>query len=75
MGDVINLQQARKRRAKQDRQDTARVNRLRHGRTKAEKAADTAEQTRLVTHLDHHRLDADPPSGEIQRDGAPDPVR
>lgn len=57
MGDVVNLNKARKGRARRERAASAVANRVRFGlpkaeRTKAAKAADSARQT-----LDGKRLD------------------
>lgn len=46
MGDVVNLRMARKRRARADDKALAAQNRVRHGRTGAQKAADRAERER-----------------------------
>lgn len=52
MGDVINLRLARKARARVDAAAKAAENRARHGRTKAEKAAEAIEQARRDAVLD-----------------------
>jgi len=52
MGDVINLNRARKVRAKADRTVDAAANRAKFGRTKAEKATDAAELARTTATLD-----------------------
>jgi hypothetical protein len=43
MADVINLRLARKARARRDAADLAAENRARHGRTRGERIAQTAE--------------------------------
>ncbi|AGB45837.1 DUF4169 family protein [Mesorhizobium sp. B2-3-14] len=40
MADIVNLRQARKRKARDDKAQTASQNRALHGRTKAEKERD-----------------------------------
>lgn len=52
MGDVINLNRARKARAKADRTVEAGANRAKFGRTKAEKAADAHALVRTTATLD-----------------------
>ena len=42
MADVINLRRARKDKARREREHEAAANRLRFGRTKAQKSADQA---------------------------------
>ncbi len=45
MGEIVNLNRARKERAKSEARATAKANRAAHGRTKAERqAADTARE-------------------------------
>ncbi|MFV0244746.1 MAG: DUF4169 family protein [Qingshengfaniella sp.] len=56
----INLNRARKERARDARRKQAEANAVRFGRSKAEKARDTAEATRQADHLDAHRRDEDP---------------
>ncbi len=46
MGDLINLNRARKAKAKAARSATAEANRIRFGRTKAEKTADALDKAR-----------------------------
>jgi hypothetical protein len=46
MADVVNLSRARKEKARRDRNNEAKANRLRFGRTKGQKAADAAEKNR-----------------------------
>jgi hypothetical protein len=52
---VVNLNKARKARAKGAAKAQADANALRFGRTKAEKAAETAEAQRKADALDAHR--------------------
>ncbi|MDR3513817.1 MAG: DUF4169 family protein [Caulobacteraceae bacterium] len=63
MAELINLNKARKARAKAETAATAAANRARFGRTKAEKLADKAEAERKARTLDQARRerdDADP---------------
>ena len=52
MGDVVNLNRARKAKVRDDAKSAAAANRVAHGRTKAEKASDAAEQARRDALLD-----------------------
>jgi hypothetical protein len=52
MGDVVNLNRARKDRAKAAARATAAANRAAHGRTKAERAQTEAESARTARLLD-----------------------
>ena len=57
MADIINLNQARKQRARAGKGAKAEENRARFGRTKAEKAADAAERTKINRLLDDSKRD------------------
>ena len=55
MADLINLNRARKAKAKTAGEARAAINRVKFGRTKAEKAAAEAEAARLARALDQAR--------------------
>lgn len=55
-GDVVNLRQARKRKARAEKDAQAQRNRAEFGRTKAEKAVTSAEQARRERDLDGKHL-------------------
>jgi hypothetical protein len=57
MGDVVNLNRFRKRKAKEDRQKRAEINRRVHGRTKAERARDELQKKQLTKAVDGAKLD------------------
>lgn len=57
MADIINLNKARKAKAKAAEAAKAVENRARFGRTKAEKAHDEAERARMDAGLDQSKLD------------------
>ena len=57
MADIINLNQARKQRARAGKSAKAEENRVRFGRTKAEKAADGAETAKIDRLLDDSKRD------------------
>lgn len=57
MGDVVNLNRARKARARADAKTTAAANRAAHGRPRAERAAADKERERAARLLDGSRLE------------------
>lgn len=59
MAEIVNLNRARKAKARTDKQARAASNRVRHGRTRAEKAKDSAEKDRLRNMLDGARKEPD----------------
>ncbi|KXU29548.1 hypothetical protein A0J57_22390 [Sphingobium sp. 22B] len=46
MGDIVNLRQARKAKTRADKERQAQGNRVKFGRTKAERLAQSAEEER-----------------------------
>jgi len=59
MADIVNLKRARKEKARREHDREAGTNRLRFGRTKAQKAADQDAATRSRRSLDDRRLAPD----------------
>ena len=59
LAELINLNRARKDRARAEKEAQAAANRARFGRTKAEKLKDTAEAARAEKVMDGHRRDRD----------------
>lgn len=57
MGDVINLNRYRKARARAEKERQAASNRVRHGRTRGEKATTRREQERTAAELDGKRIE------------------
>lgn len=57
MGEVVNLRIARKRKARTEKAAEADANRLKHGRSKAERQQARDEAERAALHLDGHRRD------------------
>ncbi|BBF91379.1 DUF4169 family protein [Blastochloris tepida] len=55
MTEVINLRQARKNKARAAAGEAAAENRLRHGRTKAERETEEARRTKAARVLDAHK--------------------
>jgi hypothetical protein len=62
MSNVVNLNQARKRRARAAAEEQAAANRLKFGRTKAQKQRDAAEADEARRKLDRLRLE--PPADD-----------
>jgi len=66
-GKIVNLRQARKRKAREADARKAGENRSKFGRTRAERAEDDADAVRRkqqAERLERHRIDQEPPSGE-----------
>ena len=61
MGTVINLRQARKNKARTEKEQRAEANRARFGLTKAEKTKLKFEAEKLKRHLDGHKKEGTPP--------------
>ncbi len=64
MGDLINLRQARKRRERDRAAATAQENRIRFGRTNAERAKDSAARDDTRRAVDAAALDAAASEGD-----------
>jgi hypothetical protein len=60
MGDVINLNKFRKRKAQGEASKRADTNRRLHGRSKAERARDELQKRQLETKVDGAHLEAAP---------------
>jgi len=56
-GKPINLNKARKAKARAEKSARGTENAAKFGRTKAQKAADEATVTRLNAHLDRHKTE------------------
>ncbi|HEY8565589.1 MAG TPA: DUF4169 family protein [Beijerinckiaceae bacterium] len=59
MAEIINLNRARKAKARAEKDAKAEANRARHGRTKAERTQAEAADDRVQRQLDHHKLNRD----------------
>lgn len=57
MAEIINLRQARKQKARAEKEARADQNRIAFGRTKAEKELTKAERTIAQRRLDAHKRD------------------
>jgi len=57
MAEVVNLRNARKQKARAEKEATAEANRLRFGRTKAEKVKEAMDKALAAKHIDGHKLE------------------
>jgi hypothetical protein len=57
MGDIVNLRQQRKRKARARKEQAAAENRARFGTTRAERERNAATQAKEQQDLDGHRRD------------------
>nr|WP_294812038.1 DUF4169 family protein [uncultured Sphingomonas sp.] len=57
MAEIINLNKARKAKARVEKSAQADANRARFGRTRSEKAADAADKARIARKLDDSKRD------------------
>ncbi len=64
MGEVINFNKARKQKARADAEKQAEENRVRFGRTKAQKQRDAEEATEAQRRLDGLRRETPPESDD-----------
>ena len=55
--NVVNLNRFRKRKQREEKAKQAEINRIRHGRTKAEKERELTERERAVRTLEGKRLE------------------
>jgi Domain of unknown function (DUF4169) len=60
VAEIVNLHRAKQQRARDEAAATAKQNRVRHGRTKAERANDERAEKRRLALLDALRRKADP---------------
>jgi len=58
MGQVVNLRLRRKHAKRQQAVENAAENRLKHGRSKAERAAGAIQSAKARRQIEGHRLDA-----------------
>ena len=59
MADIISLKSVRKQKARSDREALAVENRIKFGRTKAEKTFEKAQSDLVEKRMDAHRRDED----------------
>ena len=58
MGDVVDFRKARKALERRQKRKRAAENRLRHGRSKAERELGRAREAKVRRSLDQHRVEA-----------------
>ncbi|MGC4087630.1 MAG: DUF4169 family protein [Polyangiaceae bacterium] len=68
MGNVVNLNKFRKRKAKLEREKQADTNRRLHGRTAAERARDELQKRKLTEKIDGARLEEAPTEPPVDDD-------
>lgn len=56
MNEIVNLRQVKKQRARAEAANAAKENRIRHGRTGAEKANDLRDAARRQAALDERKI-------------------
>lgn len=64
MGDVVNLNRFRKRKAREDAAKVAEANRLKFGRTRAEKEQQSKQRARELERHDGNKLVRDPEAAD-----------
>ena len=64
MADIINLRQARKTRARAEKERLAAANRAKFGRTKAERQSSDQEEARLARQVEGSRRESSQEDGE-----------
>lgn len=69
--NVVNLNRFRKQKARADKEKQAEINRIRHGRTKAQKERELADQQRAARLLDGKRLVHEEPAPDSSSQGDP----
>ncbi|WP_338723640.1 DUF4169 family protein [Devosia sp. XK-2] len=57
MAEILSLSKARKAKARTEKEAAAEANRIKFGRTKAEKLKDAGEKARAEKHIEGHRRD------------------
>ena len=57
MAEIVNLRQTRKRKVRETARETGDRNAARHGRSKADRARETAEAERVSRAFEGHRRD------------------
>jgi hypothetical protein len=68
VSNVVKLGRFRKKKAREEKAKQAEINRIRHGRTQAEKDLELAERARAARLLEGKRLE---PAGEVAAETAP----
>ena len=69
MAEIVNLRRFRKAKARSEGSAVADANRVRHGRTAAERRAEDGEAARRKAALDGHRLENLRPGHDEPTDG------
>ncbi len=72
-GEIVNLRRARKAKARAAKEAEAAANRVQFGRSRAEREAGRAEETRRSRALEGHRLEEGGSPDTLPAAGEPDP--
>ena len=70
MAEIVNLRQAKKRRARDEKRREADGNAARHGRTKAEREAETLQSDLAARRLSGHLIEDDASATATDPDAA-----
>lgn len=73
-GNVVNLNRFRKKKAREEKEKQAAINRARHGRTQAQKERELADRERAARLLDGKRLERDAASDATATPPTPPPA-
>ena len=68
VGDVVNLNRFRKKKQREDKAKQAEINRVRHGRTKADRERELLKREVAARVLEGKRLDGDSSAAEVAND-------
>jgi hypothetical protein len=68
MGEIVNLRLARKKRDRNQRDQAAEANRVKHGLAKVEKNLSAARRAQASRKLDGHKLESDQESNQDPHD-------
>jgi len=58
MGEIVNLRKVRKEAKKREKDERAALNRIVHGRPKAERTSEAKRTAMLSRHLDRHKIES-----------------
>lgn len=64
MAEIVNLRQARKHKARSEKERVAAENRAIHGRSKSERERESLVESKATTFLDAHRRSPDREPGD-----------
>lgn len=71
--NIVNLNRFRKKKAREDKAKQADINRIRHGRTQAEKDREHIEKERTARAIDGKKLEQASPESKNEPEAPDDP--